>query len=64
MIRTFDERPADMMGLLDDHALLPAARLHRLPNRRALAVLDEMFAYYEPQERDESVDLGYDAFAA
>ena len=34
------DRPAAMMDLLDHHTVQPVTRL---PNRRALAVLDQMF---------------------
>lgn len=55
------DRPAAMMDLLDHHTVQPVTRL---PNRRALAVLDQMFGYYDPIERTESVDLSYDHVAA
>ena len=57
----YTDRPAAMMDLLDHHAVLPVTRL---PNRRALTVLDQMFCYYDPIERTESIDLSYDDAAA
>lgn len=41
----------------------PTAQMNRLPNRRALAVLDQMFGYYDMEERAEIVDCSYDAAA-
>lgn len=59
---TFD-RPASMMDLLDDHSVVPAPVKH-LPNRRALAVLDQMYAYHDQAVLTETVDLSYDDIAA
>lgn len=59
-----DDRPVSMMDLLDHHPMAPAATIRRLPNRRALAVLDQMFGYYDAEDRAEVVDLSYDSFAA
>lgn len=36
----------------------------RLPNRRALAALDQLFGYYDQQPQQKAVDLSYDDVAA
>lgn len=53
------DRPDPMMDLLADHTIR-AARVTRLPNRRALAVLDQMFAYHDQTPAVEKADLTYD----
>lgn len=50
-------RPARTAPVVPD--VLP----NRLPNRRALAVLDQMFGYYDMEERTEIADFSYDSAA-
>lgn len=64
MTRLTSDRPAGLMAdleICDRSARNTAPR--RLPNTRALAVLDQMFCYYEPQERPETADSSYDVAA-
>lgn len=62
MTDTVFDRPTAMMDLLDHHAIKPAVT--HLPNRRALAVLDQMYAYHDQDRLIETVDLSYDDVAA
>ena len=59
-----DLRPEGLMADLEgcDRSARPpvAPAAIRLPNRRALAVLDQMFGYYDAEARPEMVDLSYD----
>ena len=62
------ERPEGLMADLAgcDRAARPAfaaSSLRQLPNRRALAVLDQMFGYYDMDIRPDTVDSSYDAAA-
>ena len=65
----FADRPDSMMDLLADHAIKAApvaqpAPVRHLPNRRALAVLDQMYAYHDQEPLTDVVDFGYDDAAA
>ena len=67
MTRLTSDRPAGLMAdldICDRAARAPVTTApSRLPNLRALAVLDQMFGYYEMQERPDTVDSSYDAAA-
>lgn len=56
------DRPDPMMDLLSDHRIR-AAEVTRLPNRRALAVLDQMYGYFDQSDAVETADLSYDDVA-
>lgn len=44
-------------------APIPAA-VNRMPNRRGLAALEQMFGYFDQDAQIKAVDLSYDHIAA